>query len=275
MSATPGPCHAGVVTRLLAAAVDLVVVVLLTALVYLSIAGVRFAWSPLAFTWPRPTTEVTVVVGGLIATTYLTVAWVTTGCTYGAGLLGVRVLARRGGRLGWARASVRALACVAFPVGLLWCAISPTRRSVQDLVVGSIVVYDPQPLSASAPDEIPAGSAHQGIPGGLRVVRGHDDSPERDERDRDQLQAGPGERDPDDRDRRRDGRGEVREREPPAGEDDPDDVADRGRRPGVLAAHELPAEGPQREVRDPERRQTERDRDDEEAAGQQTTPART
>jgi uncharacterized RDD family membrane protein YckC len=141
MSTATGP-RAGVVTRLLAAAADVVVVVLLTASVYLTITGARFVWSPLAFTWPRPTTDVIVVVAALIATGYLTVAWATTGCTYGAGLLGVRVLARRGGRLGWARASVRALACVLFPVGLLWCAISPTRRSVQDLVVGSIVTYD-------------------------------------------------------------------------------------------------------------------------------------
>jgi uncharacterized RDD family membrane protein YckC len=129
---------------LLAAATDLVVVVLLTALMYLAIAGARFVWLPIAFTWPRPTTEVTVVVAGVIAAVYLTVAWATTGRTYGAGLLGVRVLARWGGRLGWARASARALACVLFPVGLLWCAISPTRRSAQDVVLGSIVIYDGQ-----------------------------------------------------------------------------------------------------------------------------------
>jgi uncharacterized RDD family membrane protein YckC len=118
---------------MLAAVTDLVVVVLPTVSVYLTIADARFVWSPLAFTWPPPTTEVIVVIAGLITTASLTVA--TTGCTYGAGLIGVRVLARRGGLLGWARASVRALACVG-PVGLLWCAISPARRSVQDLVLG-------------------------------------------------------------------------------------------------------------------------------------------
>jgi uncharacterized RDD family membrane protein YckC len=144
MSTDPGPGRAGVVTRLLAAAADVVVVVLLTALTYLAIAGARFVWWPIAFTWPRPTTAVVVLVAGLIATVYLTVAWATTGCTYGGGLLGVQVLGRWGGRLGWARASVRALACVLFPVGLLWCAISPTRRSAQDLVLGSIVIYDGQ-----------------------------------------------------------------------------------------------------------------------------------
>jgi uncharacterized RDD family membrane protein YckC len=28
---------------------------------------------------------------------------------------------------------------------LLWCAISPTRRSVQDLVLGSVVIYEVHP----------------------------------------------------------------------------------------------------------------------------------
>jgi uncharacterized RDD family membrane protein YckC len=40
---------------------------------------------------------------------------------------------------------LRALACVFFPVGLLWCAISPTRRSVQDLLLGSVVIYEVHP----------------------------------------------------------------------------------------------------------------------------------
>jgi uncharacterized RDD family membrane protein YckC len=145
MIAGSGQGRAGVVTRTLAAAADVLVVVLLTAGVYLAVVAARFVWFPLAFTWPRPTTAVTVVVAGLIATVYLTVAWATTGRTYGAGLLGVRVLGRRSGRLGWARATLRALACVFFPVGLLWCAISPTRRSVQDLLLGSVVIYEVHP----------------------------------------------------------------------------------------------------------------------------------
>ena len=32
--------------------------------------------------------------------------------------------------------------CVVFPVGLLWSAVSRERRSLQDLVVRSVVVYD-------------------------------------------------------------------------------------------------------------------------------------
>ena len=39
-------------------------------------------------------------------------------------------------------AAARAVAYVVFPVGLLWTAVSPTRRSVQDVLVRSVVVYD-------------------------------------------------------------------------------------------------------------------------------------
>lgn len=142
MSAPRVNPHAGVVTRILAGVADTGVVVLVAVLLYLGLSGTVFLWSPLSFTWLRPSTPLTVVVMGLVATGYLTAAWVMTGRTYGAALLGLRVLAARGGKLGWARATVRALTCVVFPAGLLWSAVSPTRRSLQDVLVGSVVVYD-------------------------------------------------------------------------------------------------------------------------------------
>jgi uncharacterized RDD family membrane protein YckC len=77
-----------------------------------------------------------------VAVVYLAVAWATTGRTYGTRLLGLRVLSTRYTRLGWTRSVLRALACVLLPVGLLWCGVSPSRRSLQDVVLGSVVVYD-------------------------------------------------------------------------------------------------------------------------------------
>lgn len=77
-----------------------------------------------------------------VAAAYLTVAWATTGRSYGATLLGVRVLARSRKRLGWVRALLRAITCVLVPIGLLWTAISPARRSWHDILVGTVVVYD-------------------------------------------------------------------------------------------------------------------------------------
>lgn len=134
--------RAGVVTRVLAAVVDTAVVASATALLYVGTAVAWFAWSPTSFSWPQPTTAVLLTAAGILAFVYLTAAWATTGRTFGAGLLGVRVVSARRGMLGWARAALRALACILFSVGLLWCAVSSKRRSLQDLLLGSIVVYD-------------------------------------------------------------------------------------------------------------------------------------
>jgi uncharacterized RDD family membrane protein YckC len=133
---------AGVVTRLLAAAVDLAVVVAASGGLVLVTAAVRFLWSPATFRWPAPPSEISVVVGGLIAFGYLAVAWTETGRTYGGALFGTRVAGRDGRPLGWIRAGARAVLCLALPIGLLWVAVSPTRRSLQDILVRSTVCYD-------------------------------------------------------------------------------------------------------------------------------------
>jgi len=143
------PAHAGVVTRLSAAAVDAVGVVVLAALLDLGAAGARFLWSPVDFRWPRPTAIVTVAVLLAVAVVYLAVGWALTGRTYGSKLMGLRVLSSRYQLLGRARSVLRAVVCVLWPVGLLWCAISRTRRSVADLVVRSVVVYDARPYAAA------------------------------------------------------------------------------------------------------------------------------
>lgn len=147
LTETPLPVHAGVVTRLLAAAVDAVLVVLLAAALDLAAAGARFLWSPVNFRWPRPTTEVLVVAVLAVAVVYLTAGWALAGRTYGSRLMGLRVLSSRLRLLGWTRSLVRALTCVVWPIGLLWCGISRTRSSVADLVVRSVVVYDAQPYA--------------------------------------------------------------------------------------------------------------------------------
>ena len=143
----PLPTRAGVVTRVLAAAVDSVLVVLLAAALDLAAAGARFLWSPVNFRWPRPTTEVLVIAVLAVAVVYLTAGWALAGRTYGSRLMGLRVLSSRLRLLGWTRSFMRALTCVIWPVGLLWCGISRTRSSVADLVVRSVVVYDAQPYA--------------------------------------------------------------------------------------------------------------------------------
>jgi uncharacterized RDD family membrane protein YckC len=140
----PAPAHAGVVTRLLAAALDAVVVVVLTALLDLAAAGARFLWSPADFRWPRPTAVVTVSVLLLVAVVYLAIGWALTGRTYGSRLMGLRVLSSQYRQLGWTRSILRALISVIWPIGLLWCGISRTRLSLSDVVLRTVVVYDTQ-----------------------------------------------------------------------------------------------------------------------------------
>lgn len=144
--AVPRTSRAGVVTRLLAACVDVVAVVLLAVALDLVAAGIRFVWSPGDFRWPQFSLLTISVVLHALAAVYLAAGWAMAGRTYGARLMGLRVLSVGHGLLGWTRAGLRAVACVVFPLGLLWCAVSRTRLSVQDLVVRSVVVYDAHPF---------------------------------------------------------------------------------------------------------------------------------
>jgi uncharacterized RDD family membrane protein YckC len=139
---------AGVVTRSLASAVDVAAVVLVAAVLDLAAAGARFVWSPIDFSWPRPAPAVTVGVLLAVAVGYLAVGWAMAGRTYGARLLGLRVLSTRLELLGWVRSVLRAVVCVVWPIGLLWCTVDRRRASVADLVVRSVVVYDAHPYAA-------------------------------------------------------------------------------------------------------------------------------
>ena len=114
----PGPARsvqghrAGIVTRVAAGAVDLVVALLGVALMYA-------AWAA-----------------------YLTVAWATTGRTFGNRLLGLRVVDDGGRTIGLARAFLRAAACVMFPIVLFWVVVSRENRSLPDILLRTSVVYD-------------------------------------------------------------------------------------------------------------------------------------
>ena len=137
--------HAGVVTRCVAAAVDtaLVAVVLLGA--YAVVAGVRFLLNPRHFHLPDLPLDGSVAVGAVVLGCYLTAAWALSGRTYGDLLMGLRVVTVQGDGVGWLRAAGRAAAYLVLPIGLLWVAVDPHCRSLQDLVLRTVVVYDWQP----------------------------------------------------------------------------------------------------------------------------------
>jgi uncharacterized RDD family membrane protein YckC len=148
--------RAGLVSRVLAAGIDgLVVVVILTA-AYLGLVGAIFLLSPKSFAFPSPSVVFAVTGFLVVLTLYFTASWATTGRTYGDHVMALRVVNFRGRRLRWAGAFVRALACALFPIGLLWVALSRENRSVQDLMLRTSVIYDWRE-SVPAADTEPAG----------------------------------------------------------------------------------------------------------------------
>ena len=140
--ATTPAVRAGLITRSLANIADLVVVVLIVVGGYATVAGARFLLSPTTFTFPAPPPTALLFIGLGVQAVYFTVTWAVVGGTYGDRLLGLRVTADRGARLGWGSSATRAVLCTIFPIGLMWVLVSRENRSVQDLLLRTSVVYD-------------------------------------------------------------------------------------------------------------------------------------
>ena len=137
--------RAGVVTRVVASAIDLLVVIAIVCAIYGVLAGLLFLLNPTSFRWPSALVWSIPVIGFGVAVPYLTLCWRLTGRTYGDTLLGLRVVNYDGKRMRFVGALLRAVACVVFPIGLLWVAVSRANRSVQDVVIRTSVVYDWSP----------------------------------------------------------------------------------------------------------------------------------
>lgn len=133
---------AGLVTRTLANVVDLVVVAALLAGGYLGVAGLLFLRRGASFTFPIVSYRLAYAVGVGVWIVYMAFGWRTNGRTYGDHLLGLRVRTMDNTEVGGVRAVARAVLCAVAPLLLVWVAISRQQRSVQDLIVGTHVVYD-------------------------------------------------------------------------------------------------------------------------------------
>lgn len=141
---------AGLVTRSIAALIDVILVLAAAVATHLAVTGIRYLITPLNFEFPR----VPVLLGvgsttGLLAL-YWTFTWTLTGRSYGARVMGLRVVGRRGLRLRGPVAFARAVLSAIFPVGLLWCAVNGEKRSVQDVILQSSVIYDWKPVPVAA-----------------------------------------------------------------------------------------------------------------------------
>ena len=93
----------------------------------------------------------------MVTVVYLTGCWAITGRTWGSHVMGLRVVDRKGRRLRPTVALLRGLFCTFFPIGLVWCGVNPSRRSVQDIVLRTSVVYHWVPAAGGQPTP---GTAH-------------------------------------------------------------------------------------------------------------------
>ncbi|MBA3490022.1 MAG: RDD family protein [Longispora sp.] len=134
--------HAGLASRFLAGVVDGVFIAGLVLIGYLFYAGFVFLLGPLSFDFPTMSISIFLFFGATLATAYFTFTWSGTRRSYGDHLLGLRVVTDNGEQMRPLRAFIRAIMCVLVPIGLIWALVSQEKRSVQDLIVRTTVIYD-------------------------------------------------------------------------------------------------------------------------------------
>jgi uncharacterized RDD family membrane protein YckC len=134
--------RAGFASRVVADLVDLGVAWLLGLSALLAAGVFGYLLTGLPFHLPVLSNWLDAGAGAAIAVGYLAFSWAATGRSVGKQLAGLRVVDRAGGRLVLWRSFMRAVLYVLFPAGLLWVLASRRNASVQDLVVGTAVVYD-------------------------------------------------------------------------------------------------------------------------------------
>ena len=100
--------NAGIVSRGLAALVDMLVVVVTMGLLYLGLVLTTLIVNPTSFRFPAPNLVFSTAVTFAVSVLYLTLCWTLSGRTVGAVLLGVRVVGRRAEQLRLPVATLRA-----------------------------------------------------------------------------------------------------------------------------------------------------------------------
>jgi hypothetical protein len=87
--------RAGIFSRFLADAIDLLVVVVALVGVYFAVSAVRFLLQPRSFSWPEVSALNLGALGWILLIAYLTIGWANTGRTFGKSVLGLRVVSSR------------------------------------------------------------------------------------------------------------------------------------------------------------------------------------
>jgi uncharacterized RDD family membrane protein YckC len=150
--------RAGLVTRIVAAIIDGLLVGLVLLLGYAGFAGFLFLIDPRGFSFPEMGLFLSLTTAFVVLVIYLTISWWISGRTYGGLVMGLRVVGPGGENLRLVGALLRAVCCSVFPVGLLWAAVNQQNRSVQDVLLRTSVVYDWQPRTVHR-EEHPSGTS--------------------------------------------------------------------------------------------------------------------
>lgn len=136
---------AGFTSRLIAAFIDI-------ALVALIVLGAWGCWEALRYILsvfhelPAATGIPLLLIGYFIMWFYWTWSWSIGGRSLGNILMGLRVQKTNGESLGFGRATLRSALSVVFAFGLLWSIFSSKNKSIQDILLGTDVVFDWAPL---------------------------------------------------------------------------------------------------------------------------------
>jgi uncharacterized RDD family membrane protein YckC len=136
--------YAGIVTRITAFLIDIVVSAALYLLLLVLIRlGVEFV-SNHTITWGDH--QVVTIVGFAVwEILYFALPWSASGKSLGMAIVGIRVVRTDGSPVGFGRAVVRIvtlpLSIVFALIGVLMILVQPEHRAVHDLIAGTVVVY--------------------------------------------------------------------------------------------------------------------------------------
>jgi len=142
--------RAGIVSRLIAVAIDVLVVLVVCVSLMVAVAAFRLLWGGRFDVVAGPALQ-NRIVAGLVLLAYLAYGWGLNGRTAGQILMGLRVVRDDGADVSLARGFARAALYLVLPVGLLWAAVSGRNASLQDLWLGTAVVHDWGHVPTAAP----------------------------------------------------------------------------------------------------------------------------
>jgi uncharacterized RDD family membrane protein YckC len=146
--------RAGFVSRVTAAAIDVVTVFLLFLVALAGYAVVAYLLTSDPLNLPDPGAVWSSVGMLLLLIVVLTAAWSGPGRTLGDIAIGLRVVTERGEHLGWFRALVRACVVVGLPVfSMGWILVSRKNAGWHDLIARTTVVYDWRARAARQSDK--------------------------------------------------------------------------------------------------------------------------